>query len=464
MATPTKTPTFDPVGQCPFLLIGIVPNPRKDLISKITFASDYGVIETTFEVAEEEYQSTRRTVVHKKKDRLLPGVSPLVYARFLMENAVFISLYDMGKALPDYEEIPIGLAMSDDVAREYEHIQKYFQALSRSDPQQASALQSAFINLLTAYPDQPYGHEPIFFSKKGMPPQVVYAPEDAVHPGCLQEKDQKVLELIRTKLDAGENVLVYTSWVRLDTQEKLFKALCENNIPAAVMAQRVPVERREEWIQSQLDEGIRVLIVNPTLLETGLDLNDFTTLIYYNISYNLFTLRQSSRRSWRINQYAPRIEVYFFYYIGSIQHRAIELMATKLSAATLIEGNISDEGLAALGSNDDLAAQLARELAQGISEHVEDLTSMFHKMAFLKENEQADEPTILDGPSQPGIALPSTVQPAGIVRHTSPVLPEGSKLRYTFTAPKTPRKKYGTNQRPEPSLQLSLFELFGQSA
>lgn len=70
-------------------------------------------------------------------------------------------------------------------------------------------------------------------------------------------------------------------------------------------------------------------------------------------------------------------------------------MATKLSAATLIEGNISDEGLAALGSNDDLAAQLARELAQGISEHVEDLTAMFHKMAFLKENEQADEPTIL---------------------------------------------------------------------
>lgn len=88
-----------------------------------------------------------------------------------MENAVFISLYDMGKALPDYEEIPIGLAMSDDVAREYEHIQKYFQALSRSDPQQASALQSAFINLLTAYPDQPYGHEPIFFSKRGCRPK-----------------------------------------------------------------------------------------------------------------------------------------------------------------------------------------------------------------------------------------------------------------------------------------------------
>ena len=139
-------------------------------------------------------------------------------------------------------------------------------------------------------------------------------------------------------------------------------------------------------------------------------------------------------------------------------------MATKLSAATLIEGNISDEGLAALGSNDDLAAQLARELAQGISEHVEDLTAMFHKMAFLKENEQADEPTILDGSSQPGIALPSTVQSVDIVRHTLPVSNERGVLRYSFTAPKTSRKKCRNNQRPEPSPQLSLFDLFGQSA
>lgn len=288
--------------------------------------------------------------------------------------------------------------------------------------------------------------------------------------GSHSRKYRQQLELVRVKLDAGENVLIYTSWVRLDTQEKLFKALCENNIPAAVMTQRVPVERREEWIRSQLDEGIRVLIVNPTLLETGLDLNAFTTLIYYNISYSLFTLRQSSRRSWRINQYAPRIEVYFFYCIGSIQHRAIELMATKLSAATLIEGNISDEGLAALGSNDDLAAQLARELAQGISEHVEDLTSMFHKMAFLKDNGEADAPAISTSPTQPGIALSSIVQgknpllSADIVRHTSPVSTEGSTLRYSFTALKTPRKKYRTNQRPEPSPQLSLFDLFGQSA
>ena len=50
------------------------------------FSSDYGVAESDFELTEEEYQSARRTAVCKKKKRLLPGASPLVYARLLMED------------------------------------------------------------------------------------------------------------------------------------------------------------------------------------------------------------------------------------------------------------------------------------------------------------------------------------------------------------------------------------------
>ena len=57
-----------------------------------------------------------------------------------------------------------------------------------------------------------------------------------------------------------------------------------------------------------------MLITNPRCVETGLDLNAFTTIIFYSMGYNLFTLRQASRRSWRINQTAPRVEVYMLYY------------------------------------------------------------------------------------------------------------------------------------------------------
>lgn len=137
-------------------------------------------------------------------------------------------------------------------------------------------------------------------------------------------------------------------------------------------------------MENQVRDGIQVLITNPSLVETGLDLNDFTTIYYYNISYNLFTLRQASRRSWRINQKAPRVEVYFSYYEGTMQNRAVRLMASKLAVAGIIEGNFTDEGLAAMSDCADMTTALARELTQGIKDEVEDLGAVFKKMAILK--------------------------------------------------------------------------------
>lgn len=139
-----------------------------------------------------------------------------------------------------------------------------------------------------------------------------------------------------------------------------------------------------------MEKGIDVLITNPSIVETGLDLNAFTTLIFYNIAYNLFTFRQASRRSWRINQTAPRVEVYILYFKGTMQARAIKLMASKLAAATLVEGSFSDEGLAAMSDCSDMTSQLARELTIGLRDEVEDVGEMFKKMAVIK-NEPENE-------------------------------------------------------------------------
>ncbi len=158
----------------------------------------------------------------------------------------------------------------------------------------------------------------------------------------------------------------------------------------AVLEQKVKPEKREEWVEKRIEEGLDVLITNPSLVETGLDLNAFTTLIFYNIGYNLFTFRQASRRSWRINQTADRIEVYILYYRGVMQARAIRLMATKLAVATLVEGNFSDEGLAAMSDSCDMTSELARELTKGIQGEVEDIAAMYKKMAILKDDTSED--------------------------------------------------------------------------
>ena len=399
-----------------YLLYRIVPSlmkkDGKDYESPTEFDKEYGVIQTTYEEVEQEYNSNRRTVQSRISTRLLPGVSPLVYSRFMMEYAVFLSLTDMGKDLPEYEEIPIPLSMPEEVEKEYERVESVLKSVLKNDRKAAKKILSSYLNLLTAYPDQPYGHKPIYHPIDG---HKIVEPADTVSPDTLLPKDEKVLEIVERKLNAGEKVLVYTNWTRLDTQDKLQKLFLERGWRTAILPAKVKPDKREAWVDARLAEGLQVLICNPSLVETGLDLNAFTTLIFYDTGYKLFTLRQASRRSWRINQTAPRVEVYMPYYQQTMQHKAIKLMASKLAVAGIIEGSFSEEGLAAMSECEDMTSMMAKELMLGIKDNVEDVSSMFKRMALLKPQvsawsifsekpqEQEATPLLASGTAEPAV-------------------------------------------------------------
>lgn len=409
------------------------------------FDKEYGVVESIYELKEADYNANRRASKTKKQERQLPGVSPLVYTRFLMETAAFLSLMDMGKDLPEYEEIPVPLDMNPTVHAEYKRIEEILKKILQSRRDVAKKILSAYLGILTVYPDQPYGHEPIINPLNR--DETLVSPQDTSCFEELHEKDLKLLEIVQSKVTKRERVLIYTSWVRIDTQAKLKKLLAENGIRAEILPATVSPSKREEWVEKRVKNGIQVLICNPTLVETGMDLNDFTTLIYYNISYNLFNLRQSSRRSWRINQRAPRIEVYFFYYKDTMQHRAMKLMATKLAAATIIEGNISDEGLAAMSECADLTTLLAKELTLGIKNEVDDIAEAFKKMAILKPVPVTPEPEIE--------AEVVDIQPVTASEQLKS-LPLKTEEAIVFTIPLGTKKKAAVS---EAIGQLSLFDM-----
>ncbi len=382
-----------------YLLYRIVPHlmkiDNKDYGNPGAFNNEYGVTEATYEIEEGEFNANSKSRRRKLQERQKPGVSPLVYSRFLIDCAVFLSLNDMGKNLPDYEEIPVELNLAPEIEEEYKRIEdSYRNCMNRRDGT-SRKLMSSFLSLLTTYPDQPYDAEPIYYPKSD---EAVIVPKSLSSFNAQHEKDIATLGIVKRKVENGERVLIYTSWVKIDTQDKLKKMLEEQGYKVALLEQKVSPEKREEWVAKRVESGIDVIITNPSLVETGLDLNAFTTLIYYNIGYNLSTFRQSSRRSWRINQTAPRIEVYILYYKGVMQARAIRLMASKLAAATLVEGNFSDEGLAAMSDCTDMTSQLARELTKGIRDEVEDVGAMFKKMAIIKDatvHEEKEENYIL---------------------------------------------------------------------
>lgn len=231
------------------------------------FCAQYGVIEEVYDLEESAYNSASKAVKRKVREKYLPGISPIVYSRFLLENAVFLSLNDMGKELPDYEEIPLSCQMTDEVREEYERLEREFRRIIREHPKIGTRIMSAYMNLLSAYPDQPYGHKPIYNPLEKE--EALIVPEEIGDGTATQPKDDLLMELVEQKTAAGERVIIYTAWTRLDTQTKLHRLLTEKNIRTAILDQRVPTAKREAWVDRRVREGTKVLIVNPALVETG---------------------------------------------------------------------------------------------------------------------------------------------------------------------------------------------------
>ena len=391
---------------------GLMLKDGKQYSSPGEFDAEYGVVENTYETRDAEYNSNRRASKRKTKSRQLPGVSPLVFSRFLLEYTAFLSLSDMGKELPSYEEIPIALEMPIDVHDAYKEAERALQSILRSDRKAAQKILSTYLNLLTVYPDQPYDQPEVIHPITG---NTIVAPKDCGNFSRLLPKEKETLEIVQRKVANGERVLIYTSWTRTDSQQKLLKLMRENGYRAEILTPQIATEKREEWVDKRVKNGLQVLITNPRCVETGLDLNAFTTIIFYSMGYNLFTLRQASRRSWRINQTAPKVEVYMLYYTDTMQAKAMKLMASKLAVAGIIEGTFSEEGLAAMSDVKDMTSQMAKELAAGIRDNVEDIAAAFKKMAIInperkKTVESAPKTDELPVPEITSEAIGPTVQ------------------------------------------------------
>jgi len=101
----------------------------------------------------------------------------------------------------------------------------------------------------------------------------------------------------------------------------------------------------------------------------NIDLLDFPTIIFYESGYSLHTLRQASRRSWRIGQRRP-VRVKFLCSEGTMQTSCLRLMGKKLLVALTMEGKFAGEGLQSIDEDDDMLSAMARELVErnGIGE------------------------------------------------------------------------------------------------
>lgn len=327
-------------------------------------------------VTQNSSKSTRQgRVVNSEK--ALPGVSPLVFTKFLLNNAVFLSLSDMSEGLPDYEEIPLGIDMDSELEDAYKRFEREFSHATSKFTAGSKKIMGRMVESMTSYADCPHMEIEI---RDPDTDELVIKPETLQKR--IRNKDLATIELVKEKIANGEKVLIYYSWVnKTDIASTLINLLANEGIKAKELTSKIKQEDREEWIQRESENGMQVLICNPKLVETGLDLLDFTTILFYQMGYNLFTLRQASRRSWRLSQ-TRDIKVYFMYYKDTIQQKAVKLMASKLQASMALEGKFSEEGLRAMSDNNDMLTQIAGSVVDGIKETVDE--NIFAAAKFMK--------------------------------------------------------------------------------
>jgi len=300
----------------------------------------YGVVEWERKVDERDSyygRGRRQSAIMRKR----PGVSPLVIGKYLLERSCFVRLSDVIDGLPPYEEHVITFKMVSPQEEEYGTFER---KLKNAIKTYGTRVLSSMLQALLSYPDSCtlIEEEVKVKDRNGDEVDTIYAPLIPIAESLPKEKE--LVKLVESEVRLGRKVLcylVFTGW--RDIRPRLQKVLRTAGLRVGVLDASVEPIKREAWIERHTD-AMDVLLVNAELVKTGLDLYAFPTVVFFQTGYNIFTLRQAARRSWRIGQEKP-VKVYFFCYEGTMQEVALSLIAKKLEVALVVEGDLP-EGLA----------------------------------------------------------------------------------------------------------------------
>ena len=358
---------------------------------------------------------------YRKVVRERPGLAPSALFH-LIGNTVFLRLSDVASGLPPYEEQVLLCSMDaepDSIGYTqhgaYNHVfDKLREALADALAKGSKRLLAAYLQTLLAYPDGCTRGETVFDPRSGdVIVQVPPLSEEKIYP-----KEKALVDLVAAERMEGRRVLVYATHTGTrDITGRMDDILTRHGFRVAVMkADAVAPDRREAWVADRVKQGVDVLICHPRLVQTGLDLIDFPTICWEETDYSVYTMRQASRRSWRIGQTRP-VKVVFMAYRGTLQADALKLVAKKLQSSLAVEGELPEDGLAAYGDDgDDLMLALARKIVSGEEDDAETVEAVF---AQARDAEAAGEEYLVDDGWKAVEVEPEAVEVNGNGRHAA---------------------------------------------
>ena len=165
-----------------------------------------------------------------------------------------------------------------------------------------------------------------------------------------------MIDTVKAELSEGRRCLVLATGVELCPRLRRLLSEALGEPVVHLDAKKVPTDRREQWINDVVvTPGVRVMVVNPVAIQTGLNpLVHFATEIWMqNPNTNAIVFRQAVGRVDRIGQKATETRIYIPTYALPACEAAISLLMHKVSVSLATDGLDASGALAAAGVGGD---------------------------------------------------------------------------------------------------------------
>lgn len=325
---------------------------KHDEESRTKFQNEYGFwVKTIKSKGESKYGQTSKARNARVQVKPLPGYTINTFPEWLIERTCFLKLSDVAPFLPPKTEYVNVVEMDEELDQEYHKLER---RLRDEIKQGGSQVASIMLHTCLSFPDICEGPDSINVVK---PDYSLHLPIPRMDKNKVYNKEKELQAILKTELGLGRKCLIFTTYTNLKDHLPRLEWVCSQVTGAKVQSLRsntISTRKREEWVKNKLNnEGINTLICHPELVETGLDLLECQTIIWMQTGYIPSTVRQASSRSWRIGQTEP-IKVVFLCYQDTLQEKCFQLIGSKLNAAGILEGHLSNEGLRNFGQDDSI--------------------------------------------------------------------------------------------------------------
>lgn len=384
----------------------------------VKFVENYGRYEKKFLIQEETNSNKSGTLkrVYKGKKEI-PGISPRLYTNFLNNIMVSRKLEDMDIKMVELNTFKEEIEPDSDIMRGYNKIKDDILDFGKT---YKVNIGGAFLHGLLSYLDNP-NQPPITFKnlekikdrlypneykelKKSGKGFTITVPPKIDLSNRLLNKEKALLKTLEREINQEKRkVLIYDRYSGTKgVSGRIEKVVSDAGFNVIQLKSKVPTTKREEWIEKKHQEGYDVIITNPKIVQTGLDIIQFPTIYFYNYDFDVKVIRQAEKRPWRPNQ-TNECRIYYSYYTRTIQQKAIQLIAKKKSASLALEGVFNEDMLSSMGSSEatSISKQLYDALKGKISlkeDHLDELNirSSEELVNTLENNVKKDYNTVID--------------------------------------------------------------------